>query len=150
MRASIKELIREIINEKRFESNELVVMVFDLQNLTSKKYDFVWVEVDKEFRFNGKMYDVEHKEIKEGKLFLTCYYDHKESILEELFAFYLCKSKKQTFLSHLNFTVLFVDEVSDTKLNNNFGPPLILSSGSDGSISNPVFEVLTPPPQIIT
>ena len=33
--------------------------------LHQNKYDFTWIKPEKEFRYNGKMYDIEDEKLKE-------------------------------------------------------------------------------------
>jgi hypothetical protein len=54
----IKQVVQKTLNEKNNDNDDLSVMVFNADGLKSNKYDFIWIEADKEFKFNGRMYDV--------------------------------------------------------------------------------------------
>ena len=70
----IKHVVLKAINEKKIKPEELSVLTFNLKNLEENKYDFIWKKPGKEFRFNGKMYDIEDKVINGDTIYYTVYY----------------------------------------------------------------------------
>ena len=150
-RTIIKHIVQKSINEKKINPEELSVLVFNITDLAEKKYDFVWKKPGKEFRFNGKMYDIEDKVVKDDTVYYNCYYDHKENILEEIFTLQFDNDKKdksQNSKSRIILLGLFSEEVKSLYLNlqdrTQAGIPL---QKTEFELLNPFIDVLTPPPR---
>lgn len=76
------------------------------------------LEGGKEFTLNGGLYDVVKKEVKEGKIILTAYYDHKETGLLGRFLSYFnedTQSEKGTHTTPLFSLLEFVFHNSEWK-----------------------------------
>lgn len=148
----IKEIVQYSIEKKEIKSEELSTLVFDLTDLKKNKYDFIWVKKNKEFRFNGKMYDVEDRKIIGDSIYFICYYDHKENILEELFASHFSNNKKGELQSSSFRIILFgvfTEEVCTLNQVRPINEPTLLSlCTSADKLNNLIEDVLTPPPQL--
>ncbi len=59
---------------------------FDVVCLEDNKSKISWEEKDKEFRLDGKMYDVAHTRVKDGKTLIYCYNDSKEEKLIDTYS----------------------------------------------------------------
>jgi hypothetical protein len=102
----IKHIVQKSIKEKKMRTEDLSILAFKISDLKNKKYDFIWKKLGKEFRFNGKMYDIEAKLISADTIYYSVYYDHKENILEELFSLQQTDSKKDKSQSSVNRVLL--------------------------------------------
>ena len=79
VRAQVKQMLKQ---EKQKHTQQFIFTGTEYNRLS--KY-----EGGREFSLNGGMYDVVKKEIKEGKIILTAYYDHKEtSLLDKFVSFF--------------------------------------------------------------
>ena len=149
----IKEFVHRAIEKEEMDPSEFSLLIFNLHDLKSNKYDFEWEKLNKEFRFNGKMYDVEKSEIKGDSIYFKCYYDHKENILEEIMALYFYNNKKDkthNISNHLMFWGLYSESIENIKkIQNNAATDIPLLKTEDGVI-NHIKDVLTPPPRIIS
>ncbi|MBE0539636.1 MAG: hypothetical protein IH620_07985, partial [Ignavibacterium sp.] len=151
-RTFIKEFVSESIRQDKIEAEELSTISFNKNDLKKNKYDFVWVKPDKEFRFNGKMYDVKKQIELNDSIYFTCYYDEEENILEELFAHYF-NSRKQdtTHNSALRIILvgLFSEEIKSFSYNlydeDIINLPL-LKKGAE--LIAPIKDIPTPPPRL--
>lgn len=153
VKSIIKQMVQESIKEKKIDREELSVLVFGLSDLVENKYSFTWIKPDKEFRYNGKMYDVENKEVKGDSIYYSCYYDHKENILEEIFTLQFNDHKKDKTHSSLQRIVLmglFSEEINNinTKLDHPKITSIPLQKTEAGLLTN-VIDVPTPPPRSI-
>ena len=149
----IKEFVHRAIEKEEMDPSELSILIFNLHDLKSNKYDFEWEKLNKEFRFNGKMYDVEKSEIKGDSIYFKCYYDHKENILEEIMALYFYNNKKDkthNISNHLLFFGLYSESIKDNKLIQNNAAANIRPLKTEDRIMDHIKDVLTPPPQLIS
>jgi hypothetical protein len=115
----IKEFVQKAIKINEVESEELSILAFNLDDIQNKKCDFIWIEQDEEFRFNGKMYDVKNKVVKGDSVFFACYFDDKENILDEIFSLHLIDNKKDKApvnLAHINLPSLYFEEIKNSNL----------------------------------
>lgn len=149
----IKQFVQYSIENREIDLDEMSILVFNLNDLNNKKYDFVWVKTNKEFRFKRKMYDVEKKEVKGDSIYFTCYYDHKENMLEEIFALFFKNNKNDkthNYSNRLTFVGLYSEDLRNIKpLINNFVTILHPYVTQDGAM-NHFKDVLTPPPRLIS
>jgi len=149
----IKKIVHYSLEKDKFNSDDLEVLAFKLIDLNEHKYDFEWEEAGKEFRFNGKMYDVEKMEVKGDSIYYKCYYDHKENILEEIFAIYFCNNKKdktRNVSNHVMFFGLYSESIKNINpLQNNTAINIRLPKTED-RLMNQIKDVLTPPPRLIS
>lgn len=146
----IKAIVHQAILEDKIEENELIIISFNIQDLKNSKIDFLWEEEGREFRFNGKMYDV--KKIKEDadSIHFTCYYDCKENILESLFTLFSSKSKterNQINFTNLSFGVYYTEKIVTTVRLSDENVTLIPLLKNEGLLPLSFLDVLTPPPQ---
>ena len=67
----IKHFVHKAIKEKKIKPEDLSILAFKLSDLKNNKYDFIWKKPGKEFRFNGKMYDIEDKVVSGDSVYYT-------------------------------------------------------------------------------
>lgn len=150
----IKHVVLKAINEKKIKPEELSVLTFNLKDLEENKYDFIWKKPGKEFRFNGKMYDIEDKVISGDTVYYTVYYDHKENILEELFSIQHKDTKKDKTTTQVQRVILagfFCEELN--KINSNIVQNTstnIPLKKNDADFLSYVSDIPTPPPRLNT
>lgn len=149
----IKYTMHKSIKEKKMDPEDLVTLSFKISELENHKYDFIWKKPGREFRFNGKMYDIEDKIIRGDSVYYTVYYDHKENILEELFSIQQSDNKKdkpQNTVQRVLLVGLYYEQVKyfiyDFKNSTSSKFPL---NKNDTDFSNYISDIPTPPPRII-
>jgi hypothetical protein len=149
----IKHFVHKAIKEKKIKPEDLSILVFNISDLKNNKYEFIWKKPDKEFRFNGKMYDIEDKVVNGDSVYYTVYYDHKENILEELFSIQQTDNKKDKSQSPVQRVLLvglyyeqiksyFID-IQDINTSN------LLLNKNEAVFHNYISDVPTPPPRNI-
>ena len=149
----IKHFVHKAIKEKKIKHEDLSILAFKLSDLKNSKYDFIWKKPGKEFRFNGKMYDIEDKVVSGDSVYYTVYYDHKENILEELFSLQQSDNKKDRSQSSVQRVLLlglyyeqlkyyFID-LQDINTSN------LLLNKNEAVFHNFISDVPTPPPRNI-
>ncbi len=92
----------EIENYSNNDNLELIIVnIIDLRDGNSK---FNWIKEGKEFRYNGKMYDVVQSKEANGKLFLYCRNDFEEEELLNNISLLISKniSKKHFLTFHIS------------------------------------------------
>lgn len=148
----IKHTVFKSINNKEIAKEDLSLLSFNLYDLAEGNYDFEWEKPGKEFRFNKKMYDVEEKRIEGDSIYFIVYYDHKESLLEELFVIH---SKNQDNDKNKNVVqrVILLGLFFETDLfyyekDLNDSTSITLQKNEASKI-NFFKDVPTPPPRII-
>ena len=149
----IKHFVHKSIKEKKIKPEDLSILAFNLSDLKNNKYDFIWKKPGKEFRFNGKMYDIEDKVVSGDSVYYTVYYDHKENILEELFSLQQSDNKKdksQNTAQRVLLVGLFYEQLKyyftdlqDIKSSN------LLLNKNEAVFHNFISDVPTPPPKNI-
>ena len=149
----IKHLVQKSIKEKKINPEDLSILAFKISDLENNRYDFIWKKPNKEFRFNGNMYDIEAKMISGDTIYYTVYYDHKENILEEMFALHFTHSKKentQNSVQRILLVGMFSEEIKVvlTKLNERITSKMPLQKNEAGFLSL-TKDVPTPPPRNI-
>ena len=152
-RTIIKHIVQKSIKEKKIDSADLSVLAFNINDLKDKKYDFKWEKPGKEFRFNGKMYDIEAEEIEDDTIYFNCYYDHKENLIEEIFALQFSdhkKDKTQNSIQPVILIGLYSEAIKNynSKLQNRNVTNIPLQK-TEAGLLNPINDVPTPPPRII-
>lgn len=152
VRTIIKEVVQNSIEEKKIDQENLQVLAFSLADLNNDKLDFEWEKPDKEFRFNGDMYDVEDKKVTSDSVYYICYYDHKENILESVFELHLIsqnKDKTNHSLQRIIMAAMFAEEfrISYSKFYDEdiINIPLLKK---EAALLNPVKNIPTPPPRM--
>lgn len=147
----IKHFVLKTIEEKKIPSDDLSILSFKLYDLANNKYDFNWKKPGKEFRFNGKMYDIEEKELKGDSIHYTVYYDHKENLLEELFSAHFFnqeKDKSPNNISRIFLLGVFNEEIDNTYPNGIDEPTnKVPSNKNDQGLVSYLQDIPTPPPR---
>lgn len=152
-RTIIKEIVSESILQDKIADEELNIISFNVNDLKNNKYDFVWIKPDKEFRFNGKMYDVKNQIELNDTIYFNCYYDKDENILEELFAHAFNNRKQDTTHNSAQRIILigfYSEEIENLSYNlfeddiNNL--PLLKK---EAEFISPVKDIPTPPPRVV-
>ena len=149
----IKNLVDKKKKKKKIKPEDLSILAFKLSDLKNNKYDFIWKKPGKEFRFNGKMYDIEDKVVSGDSVYYTVYYDHKENILEELFSLQQTDNKKdksQNTVQRVLLVGLFYEQLkcSFTDLQDINTSNLLLNK-NEAVFHNFISDVPTPPPRNI-
>jgi hypothetical protein len=148
-----KHIVQKSIDNKKINLEDISVLAFKISDLKNNLYDFEWENSGKEFRFNGKMYDIEAKVVRNDTIYYSCYYDEKENILDELFTLHLINSKKESTQNSTNITFmfgLFFEELKNNPLQiqdrNLFHFPLLKI---ERRTLNYIKDTPTPPPRMI-
>jgi len=107
---------------------------------------------EKEFRYNGSMYDIVREEVKEDSVYFYCILDKKETLLELLFTEHLAKQTRENSPQNISsgFVFKFLPDyllgAKNIKLKNYRS---INYFNSPEKFRPLVYhEILTPPPQI--
>lgn len=118
----LKHIVQKSIQEKKIDVKDITVLAFKISDFNNNKYDFEWKNPGKEFRFNGKMYDIKVKVVRNDSIFFSCYYDEKENILDELFTLHLINNKRESTQNSTNIAFmfgLFFEELKNNSLETN-------------------------------
>ena len=147
----IKHVVQESVQEKNIDRDELSVLAFNVNDLAQNKYALIWVKPEKEFRFNGEMYDVEYTEVNGDSIYFTCYFDVEENFLEKIFALQnndYKKDKTQNSANRIILLGLFSEETKKiySNIQNRIATDMPLQKNEAGLLSN-INDVLTPPPR---
>lgn len=149
----IKHVVQKAIHEKKINPDDLSILTFSIKDLEKNKYDFIWKKPGKEFRFNGKMYDIEDKVISGDTISYTVYYDHKENILEELFSLQHQDNKKDKATNASQRVLLvgfYYEEVNNinSKIERYTSTNIPLKK-NEADFLNHISDIPTPPPRKI-
>jgi hypothetical protein len=149
----IKHFVHKALKEKKINSEDLSILAFNLSDLKNNKYDFIWKKPGKEFRFNGKMFDIEDKVESGDTVYYTVYYDHNENILEELFSLQQLDNKKdksQNTIQRVLLVGLYYEQLKYyfTDLRDTNSSNLLLNK-NEAVFHNYISDVPTPPPRNI-
>ncbi|WP_337866427.1 hypothetical protein [Ignavibacterium sp.] len=144
----VKKHIIEAIDRNEYDE-EIFLLTLSKKDISEGKISFKWLD-SREFRYNGKMYDIKKNISDEDSIRVYCYYDEKEHIIESLFNFYSEKrsndNKNSNNISLVFFLSLFLSK------NISVDSELVflgeLKTHNKHEFSNFISDVLTPPPQI--
>lgn len=149
----IKHFVHKAIKEKKIKPEDLSILSFKISDLKNNKYDFIWKKPGKEFRFNGKMYDIEDKVVSNDTVYYTVYYDHKENILEELFSLHQTDNKKDKSPSSVQRVLLvglYYEQIKNYFINiQDINTSNLLLNKNEAVFHNYISDVPTPPPRNI-
>jgi hypothetical protein len=149
----IKHFVHKSIIEKKINPDDLSILAFKISDLENNKYDFIWKKPGKEFRFNGKMYDIEDKIVNCDSVYYTVYYDHKENILEELFSLHQKdsnKDKSQNTVQRVLLVGLYYEQIKYFTFNLYLFDKSSLPLDKNGAdFLNHITDVPSPPPRNI-
>jgi hypothetical protein len=90
----VKKTIHYLIENDELEK-ELMILSISKKDIEEKIVKFEWVE-EKEFRYNGMMYDVKKDLSDNDSLRFLCYLDEHENLLEKLFSRFSDSNKDKT------------------------------------------------------
>lgn len=79
----VKKHIIKAIDRNEYDK-EIFLLTLSKKDIADGKIAFQWIH-SREFRYNGKMYDIKKNLSDNDSLRVYCYYDEKENLLEELF-----------------------------------------------------------------
>ena len=137
-----RQMIRkEVRVEKRKHTRPFVFTLKEYEQLC--KY-----EKGEEFRLNGGLYDVVKKEVRNGKIILHAFYDHKEtSLIGTLISYFQdenipVKSKRSAISSFSISEFVFTPNEWQIFLSYSFSPLHLFSS----VITSLKLDTLSPPP----
>lgn len=146
----VKNIVHEVISEEHLESKHFTKLVFNYEMFKSNQYTLKWEEYGKEFKFEGKMYDIKHFQKIDDQIVLTCYEDKEENLLNALFDLSLDYNKKDKKNLANNFNLTFGFYWEDLKFKTD-GLPLnlqLLIKFADSSNKNHISDIPSPPPRI--
>ena len=153
VRTVIKYSVFKSIEKKEIAWDDLVILTFNIDDLKNQKYDLIWEKPDKEFRYNGQMYDIEDTRVEIDTIYYTCYNDEKENILDDLFALHIKNHKKdktQNSTQRVILIGLYSEEIENGNLKfydkNLINIPLLKKEALN---LNPMEDIPTPPPRLI-
>lgn len=140
-----KLVIKKLLNHEL--DHEIILLKISKKDIESKKVSFEWIH-SKEFRFNGKMYDIKKNLSDNDSLRFYCYYDDKENLLEELFHKY-SDSEKETkkhrnSINLISFLSLFLSDDKYFEINFTVTKFIFVAMNQ---LTEPLIDVPTPPPQ---
>ncbi|MCX7612182.1 MAG: hypothetical protein N2043_11405 [Ignavibacterium sp.] len=142
----VKETIHYLIESDKL-NHQLIIVSFSKKDLESKIIKFEWIE-EKEFRFNGKLYDIKKDFSDEDSLRFLCYQDEHENLLEKIFNKYSDsdknKNSSQPVKLIINFLALFFQEAESQ---NSIVQSMTFSLFDPFHLIYNYLEVLTPPPK---
>ena len=149
----IKHVVQKSIHEKKIKPEDLSILTFSIKDLEENKYDFIWKKPGKEFRFNGKMYDIEDKMVNGDTIIYTVYYDQKENILEHLFSLQHQDNKKDKTSNSAQRVLLvgfYYEEINNikSKIERNTLTNIPLKK-NEANFVNYISDIPTPPPRKI-
>ncbi|MDP2365031.1 MAG: hypothetical protein Q8M94_14835, partial [Ignavibacteria bacterium] len=149
----IKHFVNKSIIEKKISPEYLSILTFNISDLEKNKYNFIWKKPGKEFKFNGKMYDIENYNVKGDSVYYNVYYDHKENILEELFSLQQKDNKKdksQNTVQRVLLAGLYFEHTKYLAFNINMVNKSNLPLDKNGAdFLNHITDVPSPPPRKI-
>ncbi|MCL6494615.1 MAG: hypothetical protein K6T54_07525 [Ignavibacterium sp.] len=145
----VKKYIIKSLDNNEYDK-EIILLTLSKKDIAEGKVSFQWIH-PREFRYNGKMYDIKKNLSDEDSLRVQCYYDEKENLLEQLFhQFSKSESEntkqKQNNINLFSFIGLFLS-YNDISLAKPSGTKVIFLIVSFQQQFNS--EVPTPPPQIL-
>lgn len=149
----IKYFVHKSIKERKIDPENLITLSFKISDLENNKHDFIWKKPGREFRFNGKMYDIENKILSGDSVYYLVYYDHKENVLEELFSLQQTDNKKdktQSSVQRVLLVGLYYEQVKyltyELKNSSSHNYPF---NKNEADFSNYISDIPTPPPRFI-
>lgn len=143
----VKKTIHYLIENDELEK-EMMLLSISRNDIEEKIVKFEWIE-DKEFRYNGMMYDVKKDLSDNDSLRFLCYMDEHENLLEKIFNRFSESNKNKTSnqpqkFSFVPFLGLFYQK-TECMLFSSQG--ITFSLEISYKIIHNFKEVLTPPPQ---
>jgi hypothetical protein len=146
----IKEITQAAINEN--DKDELpVTIVFNHQKLKENKYDIIWYDDGEEFKYNSNLYDVKSKLNIGDSVYINCYLDENENLLDLIFVKF-CEQTKQDKNHSTSGSIVFLgfyfEEVS--KINFNViasSTPFLITL--ENKIASFISDIPSPPPRQI-
>ncbi len=147
---STTHLIKKYIIKKVLGGDfdkEIILLSISRQDIDNNKVSFKWIH-SREFRFNGKMYDIKSNLSDKDSLRFYCYYDEKENLLEELFNKHSDTEKDNNKLKKFSnlFSFIGVFLTSGNAFNHFFQSEIYLVYLIT-SFQQPFMPIITPPPQ---
>ncbi len=146
----VKEISKSsIINNCKNENP--VTLVFNYKKLSQNKYDIEWYDDGEEFKYNKCLYDIECKSIAGDSIYIKCYPDEDENILDELFAIFSECTKKNSqniIINNFIFAGIYYEEISKIKFD--FKPNSVKHLVvSDDKLKSFITDIPSPPPRQI-
>lgn len=142
----VKKLVmKKLLNHEL--DHETILLSISKKDIQNKKISFEWIHA-KEFRFNGKMYDIKKNLTDKDSLRFLCYYDEKENLLEELFCKFSNSEKenhnKRNSLNIFPFLSLFFTHI---EIINFYSTSTYFINSPLNNSPQPLIDIKTPPPQ---
>lgn len=128
---------------------EIILLSISKKDIEQSRVSFKWIH-SKEFRFNGKLYDIKRNISDSDSLRFYCYYDNKENLLEELFNKY-SKDEKEKNKSRVNNFIFFsfIGLIANDLFPSIPADGITYLPSSNSIIKQIIIDVLTPPPQYL-
>jgi hypothetical protein len=148
----LKESAESYVTEKEIDSDELITFKFQLTDIENNKFDFRWIDKN-EFNFNGLLYDVKNKSVKNDSLTLVCHLDENENIVAEVFSMLLKHNKREASNDPINITFMFglyLDSYDNyAKVDNAIKNDITFSKNERVHL-NFLKDIPTPPPRLLS
>lgn len=145
----VKKTIHYLIEKDEFEK-ELIIISVSKKDIVNNNTKFEMVD-EKEFRFNGQMYDIKKDLSDADSLRFLCYMDEYENLLEQLFNKFDKSSKESKTNQTVKITILpflgLYFQQSDSS-SNNFELVAYCFYESEKKLDN-FIEIHKPPPKIL-
>lgn len=147
----VKSDVLKSIKEHSYEQN-LTVLVFSKDELTAGTSGIDRID-EKEFRYNGGMYDIVKEEIKDDSVYFYCIFDEKESLLDFIFTEHFEKNQEENSSDKMPSSFVFKFLSDYNSLKDWIVPPekfrlMYFLNRSDNLFLNYFPNIPTPPPQI--
>jgi hypothetical protein len=144
-----KNYIHSAIERKEIDE-EIILLSFKKSDIDEDKIDFKWKH-EKEFKYNGGMYDIADRFETEDSIHFYCFYDHKENKLEENFNKHFEKDKEDK--KHNSSSRILLSQLTDQYIISEYifnyqNSELIYSNYIDTGYSVNELDVPSPPPKL--
>ena len=137
--------------EKPSEDELIELLIFNKDDIEKNRIDFRWIH-SREFKYNGKMYDVVKKIEEDKQLFLYCINDEREKKLEEEFEKAVNKNStenKQRPVKHNHFNISLSEPVQSEQIGYALVYEFEFNYSRTDSYNSPYLEIPSPPPRIV-
>jgi len=148
-KAAVKQEVKRQIDAGGIDQSKLVLLEFTKEEIRTKLH---W-EHEREFEYNHRMYDVIRTESSGDNVYFWCWYDHKETILNQLLDELAAqatetdaKNEEEEALPASSHETIYC--IFSLKFNLNLGESLIQPAGSFDHLYPQIYtQPPTPPPQ---
>lgn len=149
-KSDVKKFTEEYLNRNK-SKEKLITLTFSINSVDKGTSRIIWKKENREFLFDGNMYDITETKIIEDSIYYTCYLDEKENEIEKSFNRLFDKKHGDDPKAPLT-KIIVIKFLADYLLNSEilqYNIPILnyYSSSVRNSFQNFYSEILTPPPQ---